>query len=511
MPARELPDRPNLDQYRKQAKELVKAAKAGDARAFVLMREHHPRLKQLPDDQLHRTTFALADAQLIVARAHGFDSWPKFAKHIETITSESPSRIWTRAEKALVDGDVAALDALLARHGDMLRKGPVQSSWWGGLAPNYSKGDARAIIAREHHFESWDQFAAFAEAMKDTLSPVAQFETAVAAVIDGDVVTLDRLLRASPWLVRARSTRVHHSTLLHYVGSNGVEGFRQRTPKNIVKVAEALLDAGADINATADMYGGGSDTLGLAATSIHPVTAGVQEELMAFLLARGASLGGDKGAAAWSKLINACHANGRPGAAEFLARRADGLDLEAAAGVGRLDIVKAFFDANGRLTANATKKQMEDGFTWACEYGRTNVVEFLLLRGMDVAAKLRHHRQTGMHWAAYGGYADTVRVLLRHKAPVNVKDDTFEGTPLGWALYAWAGGGPHAGDRRYYDVVKLLVAAGATVATEWLNEDERDFPIAKRIREDTVMRAALGGKLRSTAGPSRSEDGQSET
>src|SRR5436190_6707520 len=284
MPARELPDRPNLDQYKKQAKELVKAAKAGDARAFVLMREHHPRLKQLPDHELHRTTFALADAQLIVARAHGFNSWPTFAKHIETITSESSSRIWTRAEKALVDGDVAALDVMLARHGDMLRKGPVQSSWWGGLAPNYAKGDARAIIAREHDFENWDQFAAFAGAMKGARSTIAQFEAAVDAIVGGDIATLERLLRANPPLVRARSTRKHHSTLLHYVGSNGVEGFRQRTPKNIVKVAEVLLDAGADINATADMYGGGSDTLGLAVTSIHPVTAGVQEELMAFLL-----------------------------------------------------------------------------------------------------------------------------------------------------------------------------------------------------------------------------------
>ena len=243
------------------------------------------------------------------------------------------------------------------------------------------------------------------------------------------------------------------------------------------------------------MYGGGSDTLGLAATSIHPVTAGVQEELMAFLLARGASLGGEKGPAAWSKLINACHANGRPGAAEFLARRADGLDLEAAAGVGRLDIVETFFDANGRLKANATDKQMQDGFTWACEYGRSDVVEFLLQRGMEVAAKLRPHGQTGMHWAAYGGCVDTVRVLLRHNAPVNAKDGTFEGTPLGWALYAWAGGGPHAGDSRYYNVVKLLVAAGATLAPEWLNEDERGFPIAKKIREDIAMAEALGVKL----------------
>src|SRR5436190_17846183 len=121
---------------------------------------------------------------------------------------------------------------------------------------------------------------------------------------------------------------------------------------------------------------------------------------------------GETGAAAWSTLINACHANGRPGAAEFLARRADGLDLAAAAGVGRLDIVKMFFDANGHLM-NAMDQQMQNGFTWACEYGHTDVVEFLLERGMNVAAKLQHHRQTGLHWAAYGGHADTVRALLR--------------------------------------------------------------------------------------------------
>src|SRR5438067_9684760 len=161
MSSRELPARPNLDQYKKQAKEFVKAAKAGDARTFALMREHHPRLKHASDDELRRATFALADAQLIVARSHGFESWPKFANHIATITTENPSHIWARAEKALVDGDRATLDALLARHGDMLRNGPVESAGWGGLEPNYSKGDARAIIAREHDLESWDQFVAF--------------------------------------------------------------------------------------------------------------------------------------------------------------------------------------------------------------------------------------------------------------------------------------------------------------------------------------------------------------
>ena len=82
-------------------------------------------------------------------------------------------------------------------------------------------------------------------------------------------------------------------------------------------------------------------------------------------------------------------------------------------------------------------------------------------------------------------------MLLRHNAPVNVKDDMFEGTPLGWALYGWGGGGRHAGDSRYYDVVKLLVSAGATIAEECLDEGERGVPIAKKIRQDAAMRAAI--------------------
>ena len=68
--------------------------------------------------------------------------------------------------------------------------------------------------------------------------------------------------------MRQQSRRRHHARLLHYVGANGVEGFRQRTPANIVRIAEALIDAGADIDAEADMYGGGSRTLMLVATSI---------------------------------------------------------------------------------------------------------------------------------------------------------------------------------------------------------------------------------------------------
>jgi hypothetical protein len=489
MPARQLPDHPSLEQYRKQAKELLKAWNAGDPAAVTRFREYHPRLSKVSDANSQPTTLTLADAQFVVAREHGFESWPKFARHIEGVTEQRPAdRIWRGAAEAVVRGDVATLDALLREHGEVLRAGPPRSGWWG----EYSQGDARAIIAKEHFFESWDEFAAFRDALQDPNSPVCLFEGAVDAVITGDIPTLERSLRKRPELVRARSPRTHHAALLHYVGANGVEGFRQRTPKNAVKVAEVLLDAGADINAMADMYGG-ADTLGLVATSIHPITAGIQQELMEFLLSRGASVARASGGAKSSGIVNACLANGRPGAAEFMAKGGAPLDLEAAAGLGRLDLVKRFFTADGSLAGGATEQQMKDGFSWACEYGRTDVVDFLLHNGMNVDAKLRPHGQTGLHWAAYGGHAGAVRVLLQHHAPADVKDDRFDTTPLGWALYAWSGGREHWAGDGYHDIVEQLLQAGARVNDDWLKQDEHASPLAKRIDEDARMRSILTG------------------
>jgi uncharacterized protein len=51
--------RPNLEQLRKQAKELVKAARAGDEQARARLGPHEP---------------ILARAQLVLAREHGYGS-----------------------------------------------------------------------------------------------------------------------------------------------------------------------------------------------------------------------------------------------------------------------------------------------------------------------------------------------------------------------------------------------------------------------------------------------------
>jgi len=83
MPDRTLPDHPNLEQYKKQAKELLRSVVAGAPAAIERIRQHHPRFGQAGLDSLR--TLSLADAQLVLAREHGYESWPEFAKHIETL------------------------------------------------------------------------------------------------------------------------------------------------------------------------------------------------------------------------------------------------------------------------------------------------------------------------------------------------------------------------------------------------------------------------------------------
>ena len=357
-----------------------------------------------------------------------------------------------------------------------------------------SPDDARFIIARRHQFEDWPKFVKHIHELNLKDSPVAQFETAVDAIVSGDFARLKRLLRQNPELVHARSTREHRATLLHYVAANAVEDYRQKTPKNIVAIAKALLLAGAEVDADLD-YGLvrdhyperiGSTTLGLAATSCHPAAAGVQIPLIDLLLKHGASVNGLRGG--WNPLIAALH-NGRGPAAAHLAKRGARLDLEGALGVGRLDVVKTFFTKAGRLKRNATKKQMEMGFMWACEYGHANVVDFLLERGTDVGTQ--PHGETGLHWASYAGHARVVKTLLKWNAPVNVRDKRFDGTPLGWALYGWCEGPSGANHSGYYEIVRRLVTAGATVDRDWLSEAKRGYPMQKRIRSDRRMLAAL--------------------
>jgi hypothetical protein len=61
-------------------------------------------------------------------------------------------------------------------------------------------------------------------------------------------------------------------------------------------------------------------------------------------------------------------------------------------------------------------------------------------------------------------------------------------------LYAWADPPPEAKRGNYYEVVALLIAAGATVDRAWLDHPDRERPITQRVHADPRMQAALRGE-----------------
>lgn len=334
---------------------------------------------------------------------------------------------------------------------------------------------AQRVIALAHGLPTWPAFVSHVEALAQPDSEIARFETAADAIITGDIETLSRMLREQPTLIRARSTREHQATLLHYVSANGVEGYRQLSPPTIADITTLLLDAGAEIDAPCYVYEGDCTALGLVATSGPPAVAGVQIATIDVLLARGARVDLPGSAGRRDSLLRACLANGQDEAAAHLLDRGAPADFIAAAGVGRLDLVEQLFDQTKDVAV-----AVAEGFNYACGYGHAKVVEFLLDRGVDV--NIRHRSETGLHSAAYHGHADVIDLLIRRGADLNPIDKTYQTTPLIWALTGWER--RRRGDRsRYYTVVARLVSSGATIRPDVLEWD--------KAREDPRMWEAL--------------------
>ena len=416
-----LPQRPNLERYKKLAKDLVKACKSSNEDAV--------------SDWAEKWVTALAK-----------QSGLKFIRPLPAIISR-----WT-------DQVVGFVQRKIDEHDGRCRL-----------------TDAQFIIARSHGFDSWAKFSRHLNSLTQKNSATARFEAAADAIVKGDIKTLKRLLHDDPQLVHARATREHEATLLHYVSANGVEGYRQKTPANIVEITELLLKTGAEVDAEAHVYGGGTTTLGLAATSVHPYRAGVQNELMQLLLDYGAVIdhrtaGGNQQDAVMSALNN-----GRGAAAVYLADRGARLNLPSAAGVGRVDVVKSYFNEDGTRKAKTSQKQVQRAFLYACNWGRNNVIEFLLDKGIDLEDG-GDGGQTGLHCAVIGGHTDTIKLLLKLNAPLELRN-MYGGTVLGQTLWSAA----HGGDPKVYaEIIKTLIAAGAEVPP-------RHVPVNKPI--DDLLRS----------------------
>ena len=380
----------DLAHARAQAGELVSAHQAGDRRALNRIRWNHPRFRGQSHEQIQQGEFALADAEVVVASLHHFDSWAALVEYVDTI-AHSPS--------------------------------------------------------------------------------VLRFELAVDAVIRGDIDELRAVIARNPDIVRQRSTRAHHSTLLHYVSANGVEDYRQITPVNVLDVARLLIDSGAEVDATSEAYGGGSTTLGLASTSAHPRARGVQIALVDLLLARGARVDGDD---TLPTLVRHALANGCPEAAYALASRGAHVHtVYAAAGCGDAERVRALFDTS-------PPRERERALIVAAQQGHRDIVAFLLDRGVDVCAS---DGMTALHQASGGGHLGVIDLLVARGAKLEQMNE-YGGTVLSSTLWF----AQHVLDeefraRDYPRVIEHLVAIGASADyhPEIAPEIERVSARARRL------------------------------
>ena len=111
-PVRAMRENPDIDQLKRQARELLEAYRAQSADAVTEVAAHHRTAT--PE------TIALHDAQFVLARSYGFESWPKLKAAVDGVTT-------ARLHDAVEKGDLGAVRALLARRPeivDLMRGGP---------------------------------------------------------------------------------------------------------------------------------------------------------------------------------------------------------------------------------------------------------------------------------------------------------------------------------------------------------------------------------------------------
>jgi two-component system, cell cycle response regulator len=89
---RTLAEKPSLENLKKQARTLLNAVHASAAEAEARARKFHPRAGKTPI--FERARFSLSDAQLVIAREYGFDSWPKLKAHVTRAPAGVETAIW---------------------------------------------------------------------------------------------------------------------------------------------------------------------------------------------------------------------------------------------------------------------------------------------------------------------------------------------------------------------------------------------------------------------------------
>ena len=509
---RTLPARPDLDQQKKLAKELLRAYRAGDREAVARVRA------ALPDEP----SPSLTSAQFVLAREYGFASWRELRERIAQLAEERRPPL-DRFKHAVQRGDARAVRALLERHADVRASVNAPIFAFDSPALVAVAGDHPALVdvLLEHGADpnrKSDWWAGGFHPLYSARGATAERLLAAGAVPDACAASqLDRadLLAA---MLAEDSARVHErggdgQTPLHFARSR--------------EVADLLLDAGADIDAR--------DVDHRATPAQWMIGDGVGSprfELASYLVGRGATADVFLAAALGltdrvremlerdPSLLRVRTGEGeygqRPPSAQHIYQWTIGAHrspMHAAAKFGQLETlammeryaspverlliachrgdgdaaraVMAAHPDNMRRLDHVERAALTDE-AWAAN---AVAVELMLELGFDPSAMsmTNHTGGSALHCAAWQGSLACVEAIVRRPAGVallEVRDPMHHGTPLVWCAH----GSEHRGNPHgeYGAIARRLIAAGARVEPQMLEWDGTDEVLA-------VLEEALNG------------------
>lgn len=473
-----LPQDPDLDQLRKQARELQRAVRNGVPRALARVTKWHPQPPG-PDQ------FPLTAAQLVVARENGFASWDRMRRYVQVVTSRAwvPGRPVPENEP-LADrflrlacltysddgpADRAAAARLLDEHPELPRQSLFVASACAAVdeVRRHLAGRPPGARATGGPY-GWSPLLYQAYARHDPAVEQAPTLETARLLLDAG---------ADP-----NDGRFWHALPTPFTVLTGVLGYGEQSQPwhpHAIAFARLLLDAGADPNDGQAIYnrmfstnddhlvllfefGLGQDTRGpwyrLLGESLEPPTVMLrsllawaivhdQRDRVALLAGHGVDVVSPFTEPRSPKRrtpVEIALVNGHRELAEQLralgARPPRLKDEDAYVGAVMAGDVEAVQQTPADVVATVRRKR-PGLVTWAAAQGAPGAVELLVAAGFDVNALGRSDVpgndpwNSALHVAAQKGDVALAQRLLELGADPNIADKHHKSTPLGWARY----------------------------------------------------------------------------
>ncbi|NKB71749.1 MAG: hypothetical protein GKR89_32135 [Candidatus Latescibacteria bacterium] len=479
-----LPPRPNYEQLRKQAKDLYKACQAGDIAAAERLHTHHPNFSG---------TATLAEAQLAVARQHGFGSWPRLKRAVEDIAAVEAEIKALRVDFAAVDE--SGRQRLLKAVHDRRRFVDYQEG-----DAELSDADARLLVANRQDYALWSKYDSYVlldPAVKDVITAVRQ----------GDLDGLRKVLQEAPeaanprWVggYQARESDQHpdipNDSIPLFCVCEGV--FRGTNKKgNEGELARALLEAGADPDLCwKPMEGAVSFNCPQVLKALIEHDANIEGPAPGVFMAYPMLFG----------FTEVC---------QLLAEAGAQLDLRFAAGLGRTDEMARWVDegvlrpdpgladpymqnqaVRGEFAVRVERSDevvLGQALLYACLHDRPAAAQWLLERGADVNALVRgtDHDATVLHRMATYNHGETaspsdierqraamVDWLLERGADPTLPDPVHGANAMQWAVHA----------NMIHDMARRLVVAVPAERFAAAADDGENDRLLRHLRGEEVV------------------------